>query len=420
MRTRASVGAYVLLVSALTGVEASATTRWIAPEQLASACSTAMAGDTLVFARGVHRGTLVLRVPVTLRGEPGAVLDGGGRGTVVTLAASGSVIEDLEVRGSGSDVMGADAGVHVLAAEGVRLTRVRMRDVLYGIYAERATHLTLERCRLVGRVAPLDDTGDGNGVNLWYSADATIRDCDVSRFVDAVYLSFAHHTVLEHSLLHHCGRYGFHTMYCQEGQVRDSRFTHNQAGCAIMFSNHLELTGNAFAFNQGSRTYGVLLRDCSDGHFTGNRILSNTIGIFMDGSNRNRFSGNLVQDDGWGVLLYSSCAGNVFAANAFVNDDYPVALDMRRTDNRFDDGREGNYWSSHAAYDLDGDGRGDTEFAPVSAFAFLSKQYPDLTVLAQSPAVAALGVAEQMFPALHPSDAVDRYPRIRPPRLAAD
>jgi nitrous oxidase accessory protein len=132
------------------------------------------------------------------------------------------------------------------------------------------------------------------------------------------------------------------------------------------------------------------------------------------------FRRNLVQDNGWGILMFASCAKNTFVANDFAQNDYPVALDMRRTDNRFDDGTEGNWWSGHAAYDLDDDGSGDTEYAPVGAFAYLSKQSPDLTVLAQSPAVAALGVAEQMFPALRPSEAVDRFPRVRPVPMLPD
>jgi nitrous oxidase accessory protein NosD len=87
---------------------------------------------------------------------------------------------------------------------------------------------------------------------------------------------------------------------------------------------------------------------------------------------------------------------------------------MRRTNNRFDDGHRGNYWSESAPYDLDGDGVSDVPYAPVTAFAFVSKQVPDLTVLAKSPAVAALSVAERVFPALQPSDAVDRFPAVRP------
>ena len=257
-------------------------------------------------------------------------------------------------------------------------------------------------------------------MHLWYCAGATVRGCRVTRVVDAIYLSFAHGARIEGNLLHDCARYGFHTMYCQGGRLLSNRFTRNAAGCALMFSNHLEVRGNAFVRNQGPRTYGLLLRDCSDGTFESNRIVANTIGVFLDGSNRNTFRRNLVQDNGWGILMYASCAKNVFATNDFVHNDYPVALDMRRTDNRFDDGREGNWWSAHAAYDLDGDGAGDSEYSPVGAFAFLSKQLPDLTVLANSPAVAALGAAEQMFPALRPSEAVDRYPLARPVAIAAD
>jgi nitrous oxidase accessory protein len=181
-----------------------------------------------------------------------------------------------------------------------------------------------------------------------------------------------------------------------------------------MFSNGLEVAGNRIVRNRGSRTYGLLLRDCSDGRFTGNQLVDNTVALFLDGSNRNRFERNLVQDNGWGVLLYASCAKNVFTANDFIANDHPVALDMRRTDNRFDDGRRGNHWSDARAWDLDGDGVGDAPHGPVTAFSFVSKQYPDLGVLAGSPAVAVLGAAERVFPALSPSTVVDRFPLVAP------
>ena len=53
-----------------------------------------------------------------------------------------------------------------------------------------------------------------------------------------------------------------------------------------------------------------------------------------------------------------------------------------------------------------------------NAFAFVSKQYPDLAILARSPAVAALAVAERVIPALRPSEAVDHLPMVSPPALA--
>jgi nitrous oxidase accessory protein len=286
--------------------------------------------------------------------------------------------------------------------------------VLYGVYAERSESLHVQECRLTGRVRPLDEAGTGNGIHLWYSHDALLRDNTVERFADGVYLSFAHRTQVIGNTLRNQGRYGLHTMYCQESRLERNLFTRNVAGCAIMFSNGLQVVGNEFVHNRGSRTYGLLLRDCSAGTFAENTFADNTIAVFMDNSNRNRIRENLFQDNGWGLLVFSSCAGNETVRNVFLNNDYPVALDMRRSDNRFDDGTSGNFWSENAPYDLDANGVSDVPYSPVSAFAFLSKQYPDLSVLAKSPAVAAITVAERVFPALRPSEIVDNHPLVSP------
>ena len=381
---------------------------------LSEAIARAHVGDTVTLLPGVHRGTVRVDRALILRGWPGAVLEGSGAGSVLEITAPGTVVEDLIVRRSGGRVITADAGIRILQAADVTLRRLALEDVLYGVYAERADRLRVEGCRLQGRVRPMDEDGSGNGIHLWYVHDAALERNTVEHFADAVYLSFADRTEVAGNRLERNGRYGLHTMYCQATRLTGNLFTHNVAGCAIMFSNDLEVVGNDFISNRGPRTYGLLLRDCSGGRFRKNRLVDNTIAMFLDNSNRNRILDNLFQDNGWGMLLYSSCAGNVTAGNTFLNNDYPVALDMRYSDNRFDDGRSGNYWGENEAYDLNGDGLSDVPYSPVSAFAFLSKQYPDLSLLAKSPAVAAIAVAERVFPSLRPSDIVDEHPLIRP------
>lgn len=413
------------LVAALLALGAGrATARAIAvpPGTLARALAHAAPGDTLRLAPGRHPGPVAIAVPnVALLGGPGVAIVGRGTGSVIAITARGVRVADCEVRGSGGDVMQIDAGVRLVNAPGARFSGLVVHDVLYGIAAEGSPDLVAERCDLTGRVWEAGDVGQmeaafGNGIHLWASPGAVLSGNHVRRFEDAIYLSFADHVVARGNVLEDNGRYGFHTMYCQGTAIDSNLFRRDLAGSAIMFSNHLAVRGNRIEHNRGPRTYGLLLRDCSDGVFEDNQLLDNTVALFLDNSNRNRIAGNLVEDNGWGVLLYSSCAGNVFSGNSFVNDDYPVALDMRRTDNAFDDGRRGNYWSAAAAYDLNGDGVGDVPYSPVSAFAFVSKQYPDLTVLSESPAVAALGVAERVIPALQPSEAVDRFPLVSPPR----
>src|SRR5206468_8394147 len=128
----------------------------------------------------------------------------------------------------------------------------------------------------------------------------------VQRFLDAIYLSFVNDIVVESNHLQWNGRYGLHTMYCQDNRLARNVFELNVAGCALMFSNRLQIDHNDFVHNRGPRTYGLLLRDCSDGAFTDNRLADNTVAVFMDGSDRNRFRGNLVENNGWGLLLFAS------------------------------------------------------------------------------------------------------------------
>jgi len=412
-------------IAALLGgpVTPAAARTWIAApggSNAALALDHAAAGDTVLLAAGVHAGPLRVARRVTLRGAAGATLDGRGQGAVLTVSAPGALVESLTIRGSGNVILTLDAGVRVLGASGATFRGLVLRDVLYGIAVERSDSVAIDGCDLEGRVtpspvaAPAMDLAGGNGIHLWYSRSAHVSRSRVRRFMDGVYLSFADGAQIEENVLAGNGRYGLHSMYCQDNRFLRNRFARNIAGCAIMFSNHLDIRDNDFVHNRGPRTYGLLLRDCSDGSFSSNRMVDNTVAVFMDNSNRNRFRENLVQDNGWGIILFSSCAGNDFAANDFVNNDYPVALDMRFSDNRFDDGRHGNYWSGSAPYDLDADGVSDVPYSPVSAFAFLSKQYPDLAILGQSPAVLALTLAERTVPALRPSEVVDRFPLIAP------
>ena len=69
---------------------------------LALALLAAQAGDTIRLAAGVHLGPLLLERPVVLLGEPGAVLDGRGRGTVITVRADTVNIQGLINRNGGT------------------------------------------------------------------------------------------------------------------------------------------------------------------------------------------------------------------------------------------------------------------------------------------------------------------------------
>ena len=121
-----------------------AATRTLAPgDDLAAAVAAAAEGDEIILAAGVHAGPVTLDRALTLRGEPGAALDGEGEGSVITVTAAGVTISGLTIRGSGRDREAMDAGI--VLDEGARGALVEgntLDDNLHGV-RPATTHLWL-------------------------------------------------------------------------------------------------------------------------------------------------------------------------------------------------------------------------------------------------------------------------------------
>src|SRR5262245_31810371 len=78
------------LICATAGAQASAPARpglhrssVAGPGSASVALDRVSAGDTIVLAAGTHHGPLRVARSVVLRGEAGAVVDGGGRGSII-------------------------------------------------------------------------------------------------------------------------------------------------------------------------------------------------------------------------------------------------------------------------------------------------------------------------------------------------
>ena len=91
-------------------------------------------GDTIVL-EGRHHGAVRLTRKLTLEAAPGAVLEGPGHGSVITVASPGAVVRGLIIRGSGTNLEEMDAGVFVeKTATGALVEGNRIEGNLYGIY----------------------------------------------------------------------------------------------------------------------------------------------------------------------------------------------------------------------------------------------------------------------------------------------
>lgn len=117
--------------------------------------------------------------------------------------------------------------------------------------------------------------------------------------------------------------------------------------------------------------YGIELNSSSNITILGNKIseadipmywIASAINILGESSNIN-IIGNEITNNKWGILVYVDEPPNlVIHHNNFVENSEEDVYIWRAFSATWDDGKEGNYWSTYNVADRDGDGIGDTSY----------------------------------------------------------
>jgi nitrous oxidase accessory protein len=380
---------------------------------LQSRIDAAQPGERIVVHGGTYRGDLIIDRSVAVIGEGRPLLIGSGSGSVVRVRAPGVEIAGFDIDGGGGGDLGRDAsGIHVAAAN-VRISDCRIRNSLFGIYLREATGARVEHCRIDG--IPGREPGEiGSGIHLWNTEGFVLEDNEIAGTRDGIYIQSSNHGFVRRNHAHDL-RYGLHYMFSDDNVFEDNTFENGAAGTALMYSRRLTFRRNRFVHNRGFASVGLLFKACEDVLAEHNLIADNARGIFIEGSFRNVFRGNVIAMSDQAIVLYDSSGDNTFEGNAFIANFTPLALVGRRTDTRF----AGNYWSDHLQPDLDGDGIADRPYRLSNVFDHLRGNLTAADLFAHGPAARALGAAERAFPVLDLIPVVDERPLARAPRLQA-
>jgi nitrous oxidase accessory protein len=385
------------------------------------ALAAAQGADTLRLGPGIHAGPLVITRRTVVLGAPGAVLRGAGTGTVLDIRAAGrgTVVRGLRIEASGTDPDYYDAGVRI-AADSVTLEDLVVRDVLFGVYLHEARAAVLRGLDIEGRPRGRESER-GDGIYLYHAPDVVAERNRIAGVRDGIFFSYSDGAVVRDNRVERV-RFGLHYMYSHHNRFERNVFTDNAAGAVIMFSNGLEIVDNVFAWNAGSRSYGLVLQQTTEPVVRGNLLVGNGIGVFFDNVIRGDFTGNLVAGNWLGLELFANSEDTRVTGNAILANTFDAAGGGAGAGRyRFCAGGRGNYWGRAAArgYDLDGDGVLDAPHATNSPLVELARGREGLRLLLQSPAARALEWAERTFPVFDVSGAVDECPLAEPPRQRA-
>lgn len=373
--------------------------------------------DTLRLPSGVHPGPLVIERPLVLLGEPGAVVRGSGHGSVIDIRAAGTHVRGLRIEGSGRDVDDDDAGVMV-RADSVVLEDLVLRDVLHGIYVRGARDVTVRRVDIAGP-AGLSESETGNGIHLWASRRITVTDSRIATARDGMFLEYADSVEVRGLTVSHV-RFGLHYMFSNHNRFAQNVFTDNAAGAVVMNSNDVAIVDNVFAWNAGSRSYGLVLQTATAPVVRDNLLVGNAIGAFFDNVIGGTFTGNVIAGNWLGLELFGNSEATRLTGNALLGNTFDVSGGGHPGAYQFCVDGRGNYWDAAArdGYDLDGDGVLDRPHAATSPLGEVARRRSALRLFLDSPAARALEWAERTFPVFHVAGAVDPCPLGTPPEPA--
>ncbi len=395
-----------------------AATRDVTPgttgDGLRAALAAAAPGDVLRLAPGVYRGPVRIERPVTVEGGADAVIDGGGEGSVVVIAAPDVTLRGLTVRNSGASLEKQDAGVFVdKAGDRARVEGNRIVDNLIGVYLWGPDDAVVRGNTIRGRrYARVNERGDN--IQLWNTPGSIIEDNDVRFGRDGIYVTTSKRNLFRGNRFRNL-RYAIHYMYTNTSEVSDNVSTGNRIGFALMFSHTLKVRGN---LSQGDSERGILLNYVNNSAIEDNVVRgASKKCVFIYNANKNRFVGNRFEGCEIGIHFTAGSERNEIYDNAFIDNRTQVKYVGTRLLEWSRDGR-GNYWSDDLAFDLDGDGIADQPYRPNDLVDQIVWRHPLAKLLLTSPAIQILRWAQKEFPTLHPGGVIDSAPLMRPPPAA--
>jgi nitrous oxidase accessory protein len=200
-------------------------------------------GDVIELAPGEYKGAIRIDRRVVLTGWPGAVLDGGGAGNVVTVTAPDVTVRGVTIRGSGHDMQAMDSGVFLQkTAERALIENNRFEGNLFGIYVHGAAGSRVLRNIVEGtRGGRLNEAG--NGVSLWNAPDVTIAENTFRYGRDGIFTIASRKDRFINNRFEQV-RFAVHYICTNDSEVSGNVSVSNHVGYAIMYSNRLIIRNN--------------------------------------------------------------------------------------------------------------------------------------------------------------------------------
>jgi nitrous oxidase accessory protein len=367
-----------------------------------------MSGDTILIKRGEYKiENWIIDKDITVKGKSGAHLISASGDEIITVASNDVTIQGLTFSGVTTNYLKENAAIRVRKSRRFLILDNKINDCFFAIYLEKAKQGSVIKNLIDGDAS--SDAASGNGIHAWHCDKLKIQNNEILHHRDGIYLEFVNNSDVDKNHSHLNNRYGLHYMFSNDDTYTENVIERNGVGVAVMFSRRITMKNNTFAYNWGHAAYGLLLKEIYDAEIVDNHFIENTVGIFVEGSNRINYLRNEFRRNGWAIKFSGGCDANVIKHNNFLYNSIDLVVSSKLSNNTFND----NYWSEYSGYDLNKDGVGDIPHYPVKLYSYIHQQVPESVVLMRSLFVDIINYAEKVSPVFTPKDVMDNTPKMK-------
>jgi nitrous oxidase accessory protein len=370
-------------------------------------------GDILLLSSGKYNGPIVINKPLQLIGEEETIIQGAGKGSVITVSAPDVKIKNLKITGSGNALETMDSGIFIdKSGDRATVEENYIFNNLFGVYLWGPKDAIVNENKIIGMTEG-HVNGRGNGVSLWNSPGSIIKNNNISFGRDGIFSTSSKNNIFKNNNFKDT-RIAIHYMYTNNSEIINNHSENNHVGYALMFSRNLLVEENK---SINDRDHGILL------NFANKSIIKNNIVengknkcVFIYNSNKNKFIRNSFTGCLIGIHFTAGSEKNIISYNSFIKNKTQVKYVGSKNLNWSFNGK-GNFWSDNPSFDLNGDGISDTIYRPNNLIDEILWTYPTSKLLLNSPAIQALRWSQKMFPTLLPGGVTDNFPLMKPPKI---
>ena len=406
----------VLLIGLLIASPLSAVEREVMPGKgsLAAAIAGAAPGDVLKLRDGAYTGPVTIDRPLTVTGPRGAVVDGLGEGSVITINALDVTLTGFTITGSGRVNQNLDAGVKIVeGADRARIEGLLVTGNMHGIDVHGGRDTAVLANEIVGTRSPRMNER-GNGIYVWNSPGTRLERNVIRYGRDGIFSNASSKSFYRDNIMRDL-RFAVHFMYTRNTEVSGNISIGNHLGFAIMFSDRAKIRNN---LSLGDREHGLMLNYANNADVTGNLVRGGTKKcLFIYNAHKNLIWNNRFEGCDIGIHFTAGSEKNVLTDNAFIANREQVKYVGTRNMEWSHEGK-GNFWSDHPAFDLNGDGIADSFYRPNDLMDQILWSQPAASLLTGSPAVQLVRWSQRDFPATLPGGVRDSAPLMHPLTLS--